>query len=85
MTESSQAHQDYLQCLMKAAADAGATESERSALRKMLETAELEMMDRRIVTIPADAWDAFEAWAARPAQAIPALQELAGTVPTWRR
>jgi len=31
---------------------------------------------RSIVTIPAKDWEAFEAWAARPAERIPALDEL---------
>jgi hypothetical protein len=42
------------------------------------------MLDRSIVTIPAKDWEAFEAWITRPAEAIPALSELAGRTPSWK-
>ena len=49
--------------------------------RKSLEAAEAEMLDRSVVTIPAKDWEAFEAWIDRPAEAVPALAELARTKP----
>ncbi len=52
--------------------------------RKALEAAEIELMDRRIVTIPAADWEQVEAWAAAPAREIPALRRLAGTPPVWQ-
>lgn len=52
--------------------------------RKALEAAEEEVLERRHVTIPADKWEAFEAWADRPAEAIPALEKLAKSKPTWQ-
>jgi hypothetical protein len=42
------------------------------------------MLERRIVTIPAAAWESFETWARQPAREIPALQELAAKAPTWQ-
>ena len=53
--------------------------------RKALEAAELEVMDRRVVTIPAKDWARFESWAARPAREIPGVKELARRPPTWRK
>jgi uncharacterized protein (DUF1778 family) len=67
-----------------------AAEHSRSAVsdfmrRKSLEAAELEMMDRRVVTLTAAAWDAFEARLAEPACAIPAVAELFSRTPAWSK
>jgi len=51
--------------------------------RKAVDAAEREILDRRVITIPARDWAKFESWARRPAKAIPALQELAAKPPTW--
>ncbi len=53
--------------------------------RKALEEAEDAMMQRTVVMIPADQWDAFEALLKAPAQEIPALKELAHRTPVWER
>jgi len=56
--------------------------------RKAIEAAELQLMERRIVTIPARDWVKFEAWAkAKPRKrdALPGLVTLAKTKPTWER
>jgi uncharacterized protein (DUF1778 family) len=65
-----------------------AAEQSRPALsdfmrRKALEAAEIEVLGRTVVTIPAESWEQFEAWIATPAKAIPELQELSQTKPTW--
>ena len=52
--------------------------------RKALEAAEMDVLDHRVVTIPAEDWDRFEAWASAPARDVPALKELAATRPAWR-
>lgn len=52
--------------------------------RRALEAAELDVLDHRVVTIPAKDWDRFEAWAGAPAREIPALKELAATRPAWQ-
>ena len=44
-----------------------------------------EYMARRVVTIPAKDWEAFEAWLDRPGETIPALAELARRTPSWER
>jgi uncharacterized protein (DUF1778 family) len=64
-----------------------AAEQSRSSLsdfmrRKSLEAAEVDMLNRSIVTIPAKDWEKFEAWVNRPAQAIPALTELVRRTPS---
>ena len=53
--------------------------------RKALEAAEMDMLERPIVTISGRDWEAFEAWANRPPQKIPALETLARTDPGWRK
>jgi uncharacterized protein (DUF1778 family) len=56
--------------------------------RKAIEAAELQLLERRIITIPADHWDDIEAWAAAPARkpkALPRLVALAKSKPTWER
>ena len=51
--------------------------------RKALEAAEMELFDRRVVTIPAEDWERFEAWALAPAKDVPSLRELAAFRPPW--
>ncbi len=68
--------------LASAAEQAHATLSE-FVRRKALEAAEIEVSSRAIVAIPAKDWEAFEAWIARPPEAIPALTELARRPPSW--
>ena len=67
-----------------------ASEQERTSLsdfvrRKAIEAAEVDVLERRLVTIPAKDWEAFEAWAQRPPKKIAALERLARTDPKWRR
>jgi uncharacterized protein (DUF1778 family) len=52
--------------------------------RKAVEAAELEVLERRVVTIPAARWKKFEAWANESPKDVPALRELAKTTPVWR-
>ena len=71
--------------LLDAAAEHGHTTISDFVRRKAVEAAEIDVMERRIVTIPAEKWEEFEAWARRPAEVRPALQELAKRSPTWER
>ena len=70
--------------LLEAAARQARTNLSDFIRRKALEAAEMEMLDRRLVTIPAADWEKFEAWAHAPAKDIPALRELAATRPVWQ-
>jgi uncharacterized protein (DUF1778 family) len=53
--------------------------------RKALDAAELDVTERRIVTIPAKDWKKFEAWANQPAAEIKGLKDLARRAPTWQK
>jgi uncharacterized protein (DUF1778 family) len=54
--------------------------------RAILEAAaELDVLNRVVITIPARDWDEFESWLNRPAETIPALKELGGITPSWDR
>lgn len=52
--------------------------------RKCIEGAEIDLLQRSIVTIPAANWDKFEAWANKPAKRVKGLRELAKTRLAWR-
>jgi len=69
--------------ILEAAAEQSRTSLSEFVRRKALESAETEVLNRTIVTIPAKHWDAFEAWIRRPAKAVPALVELARRTPSW--
>ena len=71
--------------ILEAASEQAHTSLSDFALRKAVDAAECEVLERRIVTIPAKDWEAFESWASQPAQEIPAIKELAARAPTWRR
>ncbi|MFZ5790186.1 MAG: DUF1778 domain-containing protein [Pseudomonadota bacterium] len=70
--------------LLEAASEQARTSLSDFIRRKALEAAEIDVLERRIVTIPAKDWERFEAWADRPPQKIAALEELARTDPAWR-
>jgi len=76
---------DQERTLLEAASTQARTNVSDFVRRKALEAAEIDVLERRVITIPAKDWDRFEAWAAKPARTIPALKELAGRPPTWRK
>jgi uncharacterized protein (DUF1778 family) len=76
---------DQERAILEAASSQARTTVSDFVRRKALEAAELEIMERRGVTIPAKDWERFEAWAAQPARDIPALRELFAMTPTWRK
>jgi len=53
--------------------------------RRKAPEAEIEALERRVVTIPAKDWERFESWATRRARAIAGLEELFSMTPTWRK
>ncbi|MGD9537320.1 MAG: DUF1778 domain-containing protein [Alphaproteobacteria bacterium] len=71
--------------LLEAASDQARTSLSDFVRRKALEAAEMDMLERPVVTIPAKDWEAFEVWANRPPEKIAALEELARTNPAWRK
>ncbi|MBW8816072.1 MAG: DUF1778 domain-containing protein [Caulobacterales bacterium] len=76
---------DEERALLEAASDQARTTLSDFVRRKALEAAEMDLLERPRVTIPAKDWAAFEAWADRPPQAIAGLEELARTRPAWRK
>jgi uncharacterized protein (DUF1778 family) len=62
--------------LLEAASEQAHTNLGDFVRRKALEAAETDFLERRIVTISAKDWEAFEAWAHRPPQEIAALTRL---------
>ena len=71
--------------LLEAASEQARTNLSDFIRRKAVEAAEIDMLERPVVTIPAKDWAKFEAWADRPAQKIAALEELARSKPKWRK
>ena len=70
--------------LLAAAAEHSHTNLSDFVRRKALEAAEIDVLDRRVVTIPAEQWEKFEQWANAPAKKVAALRELAATRPAWQ-
>jgi uncharacterized protein (DUF1778 family) len=70
--------------LLEAASELARTSLSEFIRRKALDAAETEVLERRIVTIAAKDWEAFEAWVSRPAEEIEGLKDLAYKAPTWR-
>lgn len=69
--------------LLEAAAEQSRTTLSDFVRRKALESAEAEILDRSVVTIPSEQWAAFETWAARPAEVNAGLARLAAVNPSW--
>lgn len=75
---------DEERALLEAASELARTSLSDFIRRKALDAAESDILERRVVTIPAKDWEAFEAWANRPAEEIAGLKELARKRPTWQ-
>jgi uncharacterized protein (DUF1778 family) len=76
---------DQERTLLETASSQARTNLSDFVRRKALEAAEADVLDRRVVTIPARDWERFEAWAAAPAREIAGLKDLSARPPTWRK
>ena len=76
---------DQERVVLEAASAQARTNLSDFVRRRALEAAEADLLERRIVTIPAKDWERFEAWAARPARTIAGVKKLASRPPTWRK
>jgi uncharacterized protein (DUF1778 family) len=76
---------DQERTLLEAASSQARTNVSEFVRRKALEAAETDLVERRIVIIPAKDWERFEAWAAKPARVNAGLKKLAHKPPTWRK
>jgi uncharacterized protein (DUF1778 family) len=63
--------------ILEAASEQARTSLSEFVRRKAVDAAESDMLERRIITILAKDWEAFEAWSREPALEIPAIKELA--------
>ncbi len=70
--------------LLEHAAEAARTSLSDFIRRKAIEAAEMDILDHRVVTIPAADWEKFEAWVNSPAKSVPALRKLAALHPAWQ-
>jgi len=70
--------------LLEAAAEQARTSLSDFIRRRAIEAAEMEVLEHRIVTIPAEHWKKFEAWVDAPAKEVPALRKLAASRPIWQ-
>ena len=75
---------DQERTLLETASSQARTNVSDFVRRKALEAAESDILERRLVTIPAKDWERFEAWAAKPAREIAGLRELTQKSRTWR-
>ena len=71
--------------ILQVAAEQAHTSLSDFVRRKAIESAELEIMNRTVVTIPAKDREAVESWLKRPAKPNAALKKLLRTVPVWER
>jgi uncharacterized protein (DUF1778 family) len=76
---------DQERALLEAASAQAQTNVSDFVRRKALEAAEIDVLERRVVVIPAKDWERFEAWAAKPARELAGIKELARRPPTWRK
>ena len=76
---------DQERALLEAASAQARTNVSDFVRRKAIEAAEIDLLERRGVVIPAKDWKRFEAWAAKPARELPRIKELARRPPTWRK
>lgn len=76
---------DEERSLLENASSQARTSLSEFVRRKALEAAEADVLERRIITIPAKDWDRFEAWVEAPAQEVAALRELGQRPPTWQK
>ena len=70
--------------LLEFAAEQARTSLSDFVRRKAIEAAEMDVLEHRVVTIPAEDWEKFEAWVNTPAKDVPALRKLATTRPAWQ-
>jgi len=70
--------------LLEVAAEQARTSLSDFVRRRALEAAEMEVLEYRVVTIPAEDWEKFEAWVGAPAKDVPALRALDASRPVWQ-
>lgn len=74
---------DEERSLLEAASAQAHTNLSDFIRRKALDAAEIDFLERRVVTIPAKDWEAFEAWAHQPAKENAGLKALSRKTEKW--
>jgi uncharacterized protein (DUF1778 family) len=69
--------------LLEEAAGQARTSLSDFVRRKALESAETDILNQTLITIPAKDWEVFEAWLIKPASDNPGLEALAKRKPIW--
>jgi uncharacterized protein (DUF1778 family) len=69
--------------LLEVAAEQAHTSLSDFVRRKAIEAAEIDVLGRSVVTIPAADWERFELWLKAPAKEVPGLRSLADSRPVW--
>ena len=69
--------------ILAAAAEQAHTSLSDFVRRKAIEAAEMDVMARAVVTIPAADWQRFEDWLGAPAKPVHGLRHLAASRPVW--
>jgi uncharacterized protein (DUF1778 family) len=62
--------------LIASAAEQAQTNVSDFMRRHVVAAAEMELSERKVITIPAADWEKFEAWSDEPARDVPALRKL---------
>lgn len=70
--------------LLEAAAEHARTNLSDFVRRRAIEAAETDLLNRSVVTIPAEDWEKLEAWVDAPVKDIAALRKLSATPPAWQ-
>ncbi|AZO00238.1 DUF1778 domain-containing protein [Mesorhizobium sp. M9A.F.Ca.ET.002.03.1.2] len=70
--------------ILEAAAKQAHTNLSDFIRRKAVEAAEMEVLNGRVVTIPAVDWEKFEEWAKSSPKTLPGLRRLAASRPVWQ-
>lgn len=70
--------------ILEAAAKQAHTNLSDFIRRKAVEAAEMEVLDGRVVMLPAVDWKEFEEWAKSPPKSLPGLRGLAASRPVWQ-
>ena len=71
--------------LLEEAASQARTSLSDFVRRKALESAEIDILQQTLITIPAKDWETFEAWLSKPASANSGLEALARRKPVWEK
>ena len=69
--------------LLEEAAGQARTSLSDFVRRKALESAEIDILNQTLITIPARDWEVFEAWLSKPASSNHGLEAMAKRKPVW--